>query len=236
MSDLQVIIQKLSSSEALSHNERAAILALPHEKRDTDANEQLVQEGATPSTAMVVLRGMVFRHKSGPASRQVLSLHPPGDLPDIQSLFLKHLDHGISVAAEPSRVALVPHSALIALFDTHRRLERVFWRETLIEASLYRESLTSMGTRPALQRAAHYFCEHFTRMKTRDLADESSCDMPLTQFHLAEALGVSLVSVNRCIRVLRERGLADHREGLLRVLNWTGLAALAEFDDSYLFI
>lgn len=51
---------------------------------------------------------------------------------------------------------------------------------------------------------------------------------------IAETLGLTPVHVNRMLRVLRERGLADLARGILRVSSLRDLAAVAEFDPLYL--
>ncbi len=210
---MDVIVRKLINLGEIQEDERFSILSLPFQRRDVAPNELLVSEGKKPSHSIIVLSGLVFRFKSGPEARQIVSLHIPGDMPDIQSLLLKRMDHGLSVAASSSQIAMISHAAILALFEKHPRLERLFWHDTLIDASLYREALTSMGTRPAMQRMAHYFCEHYTRMKNRGLAENGSCEMQMTQSLLSEALGLSLVSANRSVKFLRNNKLADHKTG-----------------------
>ena len=57
---------------------------------------------------------------------------------------------------------------------------------------------------------------------------------PLTQYHLADALGLSAVHVNRVMRQLRERGLVTFRDGHVTFHDYDRLVELAEFDPAYL--
>jgi DNA-binding transcriptional regulator LsrR (DeoR family) len=54
------------------------------------------------------------------------------------------------------------------------------------------------------------------------------------QFHLADALGLTCVHVNRTLRKLREAGLVSVREGRVEIMDLDGLIKLAEFDPAYL--
>ncbi|MFC3642338.1 helix-turn-helix domain-containing protein [Aquibium oceanicum] len=57
---------------------------------------------------------------------------------------------------------------------------------------------------------------------------------PLSQAQLAEALGTSVVHINRTLQKLRADGLADHKKGRLYILNWDRLSEVADFDPAYL--
>ena len=57
---------------------------------------------------------------------------------------------------------------------------------------------------------------------------------PLTQYHLADPLGLSAIHVNRVLRKLREAGLVTFRDGLVAFDDYEGLVALADFDPAYL--
>ena len=54
--------------------------------------------------------------------------------------------------------------------------------------------------------------------------------MPLTQEHLADALGLTSVHVNRTLRVMREDGVLAANLGAFSILNPDRLAEEAGFD------
>jgi len=56
----------------------------------------------------------------------------------------------------------------------------------------------------------------------------------LTQYLLADALGLSAVHVNRVLRLLREAGMVTFREGFVAFDVHDQLAGLAQFDPSYM--
>ncbi|MGH1591670.1 Crp/Fnr family transcriptional regulator [Methylobacterium phyllosphaerae] len=132
----------------------------------------------------------------------------PGDVPDFQSLYLEVLD--ITIATISScRLGFVQHDAVRALLREHPRLNAVFWRATLIDAALVREWMLNTGRREAYARMAHLFCELVTRLDAVGLAPDRTCDLPMTQPELADALGITPVHVNRTIRDLKAAGLVS---------------------------
>lgn len=57
---------------------------------------------------------------------------------------------------------------------------------------------------------------------------------PLTQEHLADALGLTSIHVNRVLRQLRERKLVSLEKGMLHIEDFSKLAELSAFDPDYL--
>src|SRR5687768_8463284 len=103
------------------------------------------------------------------------------------------------------------------------RIADVMWRDTLIDAAVFREWMIGIGRRSAYTRIAHVLCEVFVRMKAVGLVNGNGCGLPVTQAELADALGLSTVHVNRSLQELRAKGLIELRGGALRVLGWDGL-------------
>ena len=57
---------------------------------------------------------------------------------------------------------------------------------------------------------------------------------PLTQYHLADALGLSAIHVNRVLRQLREKRLLTFQDGRVTFDDYDGLVAISGFDTAYL--
>ena len=99
--------------------------------------------------------------------RQIFAFHTPGDTPDLQSIHLSVMDHSLATLV-PSKVAFIPHEHVRALIRTHPRIGDIFWRDTLIDAAIFREWMVGMGRRSAYTRIAHLLCEVFVRLKVSD--------------------------------------------------------------------
>lgn len=220
----------------ITAEERAALEAVPMQTAQFDAVQDIVREGDRPSRSFALLSGIACTYKSTQAGkRQVMSYHVPGDLPDFQSLHLDVLDINIA-AVSPCRVGFVQHEAVRVLLRMHPRLGEIFWRGTLIDAAIVREWMLNTGRRKAYARMAHLFCELITRLAAVGLAPDLSCDLPMTQPELADALGITPVHVNRTIRDLKAAGLITLRSRRLTVHDWAGLVSAAEFDPTYLHL
>ena len=165
--------------------------------------------------------------------RQYLSFHMTGDLPDAQTLFIERMDHAVCAIGEAT-IALIPHQKICDLFKRRPEVGFAIWRETLIDAAIFREAITNNSSRPAAARMAHLFCELYYRARAAGLAKPGSCRLPFHQGQIGEALAMSIVTVNRTIQALRRTGTMEFRNGTLTVFDWKKLAKLGEFDPNYL--
>jgi CRP-like cAMP-binding protein len=230
------LIRKLESIAPVHEDERAAILALPMTIKKLKKDQDIVREHDRPSQCCLVLEGFLFRYKIvSSGKRQIFSFYIPGDIPDLQSLHLQTMDHNIA-SLTPSKVAFIQHETLRAFLHVHPRIGDVFWRDTLIDAAVFREWMVGIGRRDAYARIAHLFCELYLRLKAVGLAEAEGYALPTTQAVLGDALGLSTVHVNRSLQKLRGNGLIRMTDGNVQITNWAGLRAAGEFDETYLHL
>jgi CRP-like cAMP-binding protein len=230
------LIRKLESITSLSEDERQAIRNLPLTLREFRADQDIVREGDRPWQCCLVLEGFLYRYKVLPdGTRQILSFHVPGDIPDLQSLHLSVMDHALAPVAA-AKVALIPHDALRDLCHSQPRVADIFWRDTLIDAAIFREWIVNVGGREAYGRIAHVICEVFLKLKAVGLTDGNSFEFPVTQSKMGDATGLSTVHVNRSLMALRADGMITLERGRCTIDNWEGLKQAAMFDPTYLHL
>ncbi|MDB5442694.1 MAG: Crp/Fnr family transcriptional regulator [Phenylobacterium sp.] len=230
------LIAKLESIGTLTLEERAAIKALPLRVRQIAEDTDIVRDGDTPTESCLLVEGFLCRYKMLPdGGRQILAIHTAGDIPDLQSLQLKVMDHSLG-SLTPCKVAFISHAALHDITRAHPGVMALFWRDTLIDAAIFREWLTGVGRRSAHQRIAHLICEIHLRLKVVGLTDDDGFELPITQAELADALGLSTVHVNRVLQDLRRDGLIASRGKFLAVTDWRRLEQAGGFDPRYLHV
>src|SRR5215210_5364819 len=160
-SNTEPLIRKLESIGELSDQDREALASLPVQVRSLEADEDVVREGDRPSVCCLLLDGFMHRYKVLPdGKRQILAIHTPGDIPDLQSLFLRHLDHNLA-ATVPSTAAFIPHEDLRAVMRFSPGIAEALWHDTLIDAAIFRAWITGLGQRSAHGHLAYLLCEVF---------------------------------------------------------------------------
>ena len=121
-----------------------------------------------------------------------------------------------------------------ALVEARPSITRAFWWSQLVDQSILRSWIVSIGRRTSQERIAHLMCELYIRLRNIGLATDDRCEIPLTQSVLADATGLTPVHVNRVLKRLRVEKVMDLRSGSLTILDPGKLARIAGFDEDYL--
>lgn len=229
-----VLIRNLKEHSRLGDEDVAEICRLSCTSREFAPDEDFIHQGDQPKAAALVVSGMVARyHLLEGGRRQYISFHMSGDLPDAQGLFLERMDHALC-AIGPAHVAFIPHRELVEVFQRRPSVGIALWRETLLDAAIFREAITNNSARPMPTRMAHLFCELFYRARVSRLNKGNTCSIPLTLIQLGETLGMGIATVNRALQQLRASGAMDFRDGELVVSKWRELERLGDFNPDYL--
>ena len=109
----------------------------------------------------------------------------------------------------------------------------LLWAASRDEAMVV-EHLVGIGRRSALERTAHFFMELAERLSLIGEATEAEFKCPLSQFVLADALGLTAIHINRVLRQLREHRLLTVRKGTVTIHDLGALRKLAGFQGGYL--
>jgi CRP-like cAMP-binding protein len=231
---LAALLRRLDTVSGLEEADVEAIRSLPIVIRRLDSGGYIVRDGDRPSECCLVVEGFCVRAKSTAAGqRQILSIHIPGEIPDLQSLHLHVMDHDL-VALVPSTLGFIGHAALRALTRAKPNVAELLWRDTLIDSAIFREWIVNVGQRPAPNRFAHMIVELRERLAVIGKVEGNEFDMPLTQEQLGEAMGITAVHANRIIRQLRDENVLHFNRGRVTVQDETRLQELADFDHRYL--
>jgi CRP-like cAMP-binding protein len=228
------LTRKLSAYVGLSDVDLATLARFYRRRRTFSQGHELTHEGQKNASAFVLAEGWACSYKITPdGQRQIVDFQIPGDFLGLRSILFRTSDHSID-ALTPIEATEVLASDIFAAFTEAPRLATaVLWAASRDEAMVV-EHLVNLGRRTAEERTAHLLLELATRLNLVGLADNRGFDCPLTQYHLADALGLSAVHVNRVLRHLREEKLVTFQKGHVVFDDFDGLKDLAGFDTSYL--
>lgn len=236
MKAVDLLIRRLQARDTLSSGEHAILYAAAGASERYRAHTTIIREGERQMQSRLVSKGFVARVKMLPdGGRQITGLHIAGDFVDLHSFLLKSLDHDLVALSDVELIAF-PHEGLKRITEQAPHLTRMLWLLTIIDAAIHREWLANAGRKSALQQVASLFCEMVIRHRLIGLTGDAAIPFPLTQIDLADACGLSPVHVNRVVQELRETGLVEWRARKLTVLDFDGLAQVAQFDPSFLVL
>ncbi len=213
-----------------------AVDAIPYQLRTLARGVEVVSEGDDATVCIVVLNGLLATSKVNEfGKRQTTALHVKGDMPDLMGLHLDKVDHDVRTITQ-STVARISSTHLSALCAEYPRIAASLWRTTLIDASIVREWVVNVGSRPAANRLAHLMCEMMMRLDAAGLASDGTCALELSQMELSDATGLSTVHVNRSLQYLRGEGPLSFVNGVLTIHDQQALSQFGGFSPEYLHL
>jgi CRP-like cAMP-binding protein len=218
----------------LSDHAKAAVAALAWSRKTVPRDAYVVREGEPTTVCTLLLSGFAFRQKLvTTGARQIISIHIPGELLDIQNCMLDVADHNVQTLTR-STVAVIHKSGLGELMASRPNIRCAIWLDSLIDSSVFREWVVNLGRRDARARIAHLLCELAGRLKAASVSEDGMYDFPLTQEQIGDATGLTAVHTNRTLQSLRKDGLISLSSNRLTILDWEALAEVGDFNERYL--
>jgi CRP-like cAMP-binding protein len=182
-----------------------------------EAGTTILAEGSHSEHLYTVVSGWGFRHKLlENGRRQVLNFVLPGDLIGLQGSLKAEMGHSVEALSD-MMLCVFQRSRLWELFRGHPGLAFDLTWLAAREERMLDEHLLSVGQRGAEQRAAYLILFLFSRAELRGMTNGHAFEFPLTQRHLADALGLSLVHTNRVLNRLSRRGAIKWQAHRLRI-------------------
>ena len=189
----------------------------------------IIEEGATDERLYTLLEGWAFRYKSLPdGRRQILNILLPGDLVGLQAEMMAASPHGVEALSDVSLCAF-RHDTLWGLYRDHPRLALDLTWLAAHGERLTDDVLLSVGRRNATERVATLLVHLYKRAASVGLVRDGGIDFPLTQMHVADALGLSAVHTNRVLQWLRRQGLIRLADGRLAIGDLRALRRVAAY-------
>jgi CRP-like cAMP-binding protein len=228
------VITRLRTTSALDDHDVQAVRSLPVVVKHYQPGQAIVRDGDRPAECCLIAKGFCVRSKTtSNGRRQILSIHIPGEIPDLQSLHLNVLDHDLITLTECT-LGFISHVFLREITRRRPNVAEIFWRDTLIDAAMFRDWIVNVGQRPAPSRLAHIVIELRERLKVIGQVQGARFEMPLTQEQIGEAMGITPVHANRIVKQLRDDNVLEFQRGSVTVIDEQKLLELADFDGLYL--
>ena len=187
-------------------------------------------EGNHSAHLYTVLSGWGFRYKLLPdGRRQILNFIMPGDMIGLQGSLLGEMQHSVE-ALSPMLLCVFERENLFGLYRNHPGLAYDITWIASREERMLDENLLSLGRRTALERAAYLLAFIYIRSRSVGLNGGKSPEVAISQQHIADTLGLSLVHTNKTLRKLINRKMISWRDRGCEIVDLAGLLALAGWE------
>jgi CRP-like cAMP-binding protein len=226
--------RKLACFVLLSDDDLSTLSDIYRRRRSFVAGRDMIYQGEQDHSAYILATGWACSYKILPGgTRQIVDFQIPGDFLGLRSVLFRTADHNVEpiTAVQASEVT---GADLLAAFARRPRLATaILWAASRDEAMVV-EHLVDLGRRTAAERMAHFLLELGARLRLVGMGGKGGYACPLTQYLLADAMGLSAIHVNRVLRELREEGLLTFQKGMVTYDDYDALVEFAGFDRAYL--
>jgi CRP-like cAMP-binding protein len=215
----------------ITPNELGAINDIKRDHVALEAGREIIRAGDDCPEIYTLYSGWAFRFKTlTDGRRQILNFLLPGDLVGLQAAMFDAAQYGVEALTDVE-LCLLPRRKVWALFDEMPGLAfDVAWLGSR-EEGYVDDNLTSTGRRTAAERIAALIISLYKRSKALGLVENDSFEFPLTQQHIADALGMSLVHTNKTLARLRRLGMYSRANGTMTLTNPRVLQRIAQHFD-----
>jgi CRP-like cAMP-binding protein len=224
---LEAVVRRLRALAVLSDAEQQLVRSLDGRER-FPAGEELVGESDLARRPRFILSGWACRQRVLPdGRRQIFTFLLPGDSLGVSRREAPEL----ATVAALTAMETVSAEAVLEAAQSGRApgLAQALLANEQVEQGLLLDHMVRLGRQTAYERVAHFLLELQQRLEIAGLGDSQRFPLPLTQEILADALGLSIVHVNRTLQQLRRERLIELRSGVAILLQPEILASIADY-------
>jgi len=222
-------LRRLPTFREFEKQELAFVARFKRGELAVDKGATFILEGHHSAHLYTVLSGWAFRYKLlHDGRRQILNYIMPGDLAGLQGSLTGEMQHSIE-ALSPMLLCVFERDQLHELYRNHPGLAFDITWIAAREEQMLDENLLSIGRRTAMERAAYLLAFIGSRAHSVGLNDGTTMQIPITQQHVADTLGLSLVHTNKTIRKLIDRKSVMWRDGSCEIRDLEALKVTARW-------
>lgn len=232
------VLRRLSGYAPLAPDEAALLRQVTARPVSVPARTELVRDGEAAPRPQVLLEGWACRQRLlADGRRQIVVVLLPGDLIGLGQR-RRSLPFGSVATLTPAQICEAG-----ALREAAAGGVQEAGKETGLAAALRQaremeelwlvNQVVRLGRQTAYERVAHFLLELRERLTAVDRVQENRFSFPITQEVLADALGLSVVHMNRTMQQLRRDGLIEQRATAITLRDVPALVSIADYTGTH---
>jgi CRP-like cAMP-binding protein len=231
VSHADVLIRRLSHFAHLTAEELMLLRSVAASPQQIPLGTEIIHESQLLDTPFALMAGWGCRYRALPdGRRQIFDFILPGEL-----YGMCHRPQAVALTTAVTLTpAVIADARVIADVIVHKpgqypNLEAALFSTASLDEAYLLNQIVRIGRQTAYERVSHLILELHARLKSVGLAEDWSYALPLTQEILADALGLSVVHLNRTLQQLRREALIEFKSGKMTILQPGSLEAAANF-------
>lgn len=221
------LLQRLSTFSSKLEKELEGFSLLSGPRRAVSKGAFLRMAGDASPQVYLLRSGWVICSVETPTgARQITKVHLAGDLVGMPS-FAGNMAVETVQAATDVEIETIPLEAFGRLFKAYPKSAAMLFVWSQEERARLMHQMTVVGRVDGMPRLAGFLLSLYQRYRLSFEEEATSIPLPLTQSDLADATGMTYVHANRCLKTLREQGIASIHQKQLTIDDYGRLQHLA---------
>ena len=226
------LLARLATFSPLTAEQVGIIAAMQGPPLALRPRAQLGRPGDPAGSAYVLREGWAFAYTLlADGERQVHGFFLPGNIVRLSDLFRVSAGRGVETITDTVVSELSMDSLRRASREWPEIYELFLRLQSQVHAALV-EQLVNLGRRDSRARLAHLLLRLERRLMRIGLAGPDGYDCPLSQYLIADALGLTAIHVNRVLRGLREEGIVTLRRDRVTIHDRARLMEVAGYGEA----
>ncbi|AWN48669.1 hypothetical protein DK419_21835 [Methylobacterium terrae] len=239
------VLRRLSAYAPLAPDEEALLRQITARPAPVAPRTELVRDGDAAPRPQVLVEGWACRQRLlADGRRQIVVVLLPGDLIGLdrrrrplpfgsvttltaaqvcEAGPLRERAARGGAAGDGTGAGTGEGTGLAAALRQAREMEEIWLVNQVVR----------LGRQTAYERVAHFLLELRERLSTVDRVQDDRFSFPITQEVLADALGLSVVHMNRTMQQLRRDGLIEQRATAITLRDVPALVSIADYAGAH---
>lgn len=212
----------------LTHYEKAALANLSSVRRFVGRNAVIVSEADFQDKLRFFVSGWAMKYVAmSQGRRQIIGFVLPGNLEGLHADYRQNSTTNV-VTLTRCEIAEYQMTDIQNLAHDFAGIGEGFRGYMAREAAILGDQVLRLGRMTAYERVCHFLLETFDR-QCPDCPNGSTVPFPITQSIVADALGLSVVHVNRQVMRLRQEGSLDLDRKSLTIHDFRRLQSISGY-------
>ncbi|GAB5413698.1 MAG: Crp/Fnr family transcriptional regulator [Congregibacter sp.] len=227
------LVSKLSHYISLRESDRQLLAEIEKDEQEVDAHQLLYCLGDSIKNLYVVKTGWLIGYTHLPnGGRHVTRFYHPGDILGLSTLAFERFAIDVR-SVNPGVLCPFPKRAFDKIFREAPRLAALMFTITSREQVILMDRLRATSSLNPVGRLAYLFLNTLDRLRITNSEMTNQMNMPLTQYDLGDALGLTNVTVSRTMGMMEESRLIKRDPGKLTLLDEKKLAELCDYENRH---
>lgn len=214
----------------LTHMESAALWNVPSVRRFVGRNTRITLEAQRLDKLRLFVRGWAMKSVGmSDNRRQIIGFALPGNLEGLHADVRQASTCDVTTLTR-CEIAEFSMRDIGNLSHAYPGIAAGFRTVMARETAILGDQVLRLGRMTAYERVCHFILEIFDRQTPKG-PNGTSVDFPLTQSIVADALGLSVVHVNRQVMRLRQEGVIDMDRRSLTIHDFSQLQAISGYKN-----